>query len=180
MRSERPVRSGGGSTVHNTIKELRGRRGWSQADLAQRLGLSRQAVNALETGRSDPSLQTALRLAWLFDARVEDLFLIDLEEKMTLLDEAWEYQDRAATAFDEVGVMDEMGRQGWELTGFGPMVLHFRRPEKPELREPWRYLRITELLSTRQRERTEQEGWSYCGSWMGALHYFKRRETVPA
>jgi len=167
--------------LQNTIKELRRGRGWSQADLAQRLGLSRQAVNALETGRSDPSLQTALRLAWLFDNHVEDLFLIDLEEKMTLLAEAWEYQDRAATAFDEVGVMDEMGSQGWELTGFGPMVLHFRRPEKPELREPWRYLRITELLSTRQRERTEQDGWTYCGSWMGTLHYFKRRERrAPA
>lgn len=166
--------------MRNTIKQLRGRRGWSQADLAQRLGLSRQAINALETGRSDPSLQTALRLAWLFDAHVEDLFLIDLEEKMTLLEEAWEYQDRAATAIDEVGVMDEMGRQGWELTGFGPMLLHFRRPEKRDLREPWRYLRITEVLSTRQRERTEREGWTYCGSWMGTLHYFKRRETPVA
>lgn len=175
-----PGRWKGARTLHNTVKELRNRRGWSQADLAQRLGLSRQAVNALETGRGDPSLQTALRLAWLFGTRVEDLFLIDLEEKMTLLEEAWEHQDRAATAIDEVGVMDEMGRQGWELTAFGPMVLHFRRPEKRELREPWRYLRITEVLTTRQRERTERDGWTFCGSWMGTLHYFKRRQAATA
>ena len=166
--------------MQNTIKDLRTRRGWSQADLASRLGVSRQTVNAFETGRSEPSLQTALRLAWLFDTAIEDLFLVDLEEKMTFLDEAWEYQDRTATAIDEVGVMDAMGRQGWELTGFGPMVLHFRRPESPELRVPWEYLRLTELLGSRQRQQTEQDGWSYCGSWMGTLHYFKRRADVPA
>ena len=160
--------------MHNTIRDLREGRGWSQAQLASRLGVARQTVNAFETGRSEPSLQTALRLAWLFDTPIESLFHVDLEEKMTFLDESWEYQDRTATAIDEVGVMDEMGRQGWELTGFGPMVLHFRRPENPELRIPWRYLRLAEVLATLQRQQTEREGWTYCGSWMGTLHYFKR------
>jgi len=164
--------------VKNTIKDLRNRRGWSQADLASRLGVSRQTVNAFETGRSEPSLQTALRLGWLFDTAVEALFLVDLEEKMSFLDETWVYRDRTATALDEVGVMDEMGRQGWELTGFGPMVLHFRRPENPGLRFPWRYLRLTEMLGTRQRQQTEQDGWTYCGSWMGTLHYFKRSDPI--
>ncbi len=159
--------------MQNIVRELRARRGWSQADLAARLGVSRQSVNALETGRSDPSLQTALRIAWLFGGAVEEIFAVDLEEKMTLLEEAWEFQDRTATALDEVGVLDEMGRQGWELTGFGPLVLHFRRPEKRELRVPWRYLRVTEVLSTAQRRRVEADGWTYCGSWMGTLHYFK-------
>jgi len=166
--------------MENAIRQRRARRGWSQAELAERLGVTRQTVNAFETGRSDPSLQTALRLAWLFDAPIEEIFLVDLEEKMMLLDEAWEYQDRTATALDEAGVMDEMGRQGWELTGFGPMVLHFRRPERSELRVAWRYLRITEALSNRQRRTAEREGWSYCGSWMGALHYFKRRADSGA
>lgn len=161
--------------MRNVIRQLRSKRGWSQADLAARVGVTRQTVNAFETGRSDPSLQTALRLAWLLDTPIEAMFLVDLEEKMTLLDEAWEYQDRTATAVDEVGVMDEMGRQGWELTGFGPMVLHFRRPEREELRAPWRYLRLAEALSDARRRKAEQDGWSYCGSWMGTLHYFKKR-----
>lgn len=162
--------------MRNRIRELRSSRDWSQQDLATRLGMSRQAVTAIETGKSEPSLSTALRIAWLFDVPVEDVFAVDLEEKMTFLDASWEYQDRLATAFDEVGVLDEMGRQGWEMTGFGPLVLHFRRPEDPALRSPWGYQRIAELGTPRRRAELEQGGWTYCGSWMNAYHYFKRVE----
>lgn len=56
------------------LKVLRAERGWSQAELAERLGVSRQAVNALETSRHDPSLNLAFRIAALFDRRVEDIF----------------------------------------------------------------------------------------------------------
>lgn len=56
------------------LKVLRAERGWSQADLAQRLGVSRQAVNALETSRHDPSLDLAFRTAALFNQRVEEIF----------------------------------------------------------------------------------------------------------
>jgi DNA-binding XRE family transcriptional regulator len=162
--------------VQHRIRELRAERGWSQQELAHRLGMSRQAVTAIETGKSDPSLTTAFRLAWLFERPVEEVFAADVEEKMAFLNASWQYQDRMATAFDEVGVLDEMGREGWEMTGFGPLVLHFRRPEDPNLRMPWAYERVTELGTPRRRAQLEQDGWTYCGSWMNTYHYFKRAE----
>ena len=60
--------------MNNRLRELRGERGWSQADLAERLEVSRQSVNALETGKYDPSLPLAFRIARLFAARIEDIF----------------------------------------------------------------------------------------------------------
>ena len=60
--------------MNNRLRELRAERGWSQADLAERLEVSRQSVNALETGKYDPSLPLAFRIARLFDARIEDIF----------------------------------------------------------------------------------------------------------
>ena len=53
---------------------LRAERDWSQADLADRLDVSRQAVNAIETGKHDPSLPLAFRIARLFASRIEDIF----------------------------------------------------------------------------------------------------------
>lgn len=58
----------------NRLRELRAARGWSQGELAERLGVSRQSVNALETGRYDPSLPLAFRIARLFGTRIEDIF----------------------------------------------------------------------------------------------------------
>jgi putative transcriptional regulator len=60
--------------VKNRLKELRLARGWSQGDLADQLGVSRQSVNALETGKFDPSLPLAFRIARLFELRIEDVF----------------------------------------------------------------------------------------------------------
>ena len=60
--------------MKNRLKVLRAERDWSQADLAQRLEVSRQSVNAIETGRFDPSLPLAFKLAKLFDARIEEIF----------------------------------------------------------------------------------------------------------
>jgi putative transcriptional regulator len=53
---------------------LRAERGWSQAELADRLEVSRQSVNAIETGKYDPSLPLAFRLARLFSMRIEEIF----------------------------------------------------------------------------------------------------------
>ena len=53
---------------------LRAERNWSQLDLAERLGVSRQSVNAIETGKYDPSLPLAFRIARLFDAPIEAIF----------------------------------------------------------------------------------------------------------
>jgi putative transcriptional regulator len=60
--------------VKNRLKVLRAMRDWSQAELGGRLGVSRQAVNAIETGRYDPSLPLAFKLARLFDMRIEEIF----------------------------------------------------------------------------------------------------------
>ncbi|WP_406274146.1 helix-turn-helix transcriptional regulator [Actinacidiphila glaucinigra] len=61
--------------MKNRITGLRGERGWTQAALAQRAGVSRQTINAIETGKFDPSLPLAFRLAKLFGMRIEELFL---------------------------------------------------------------------------------------------------------
>lgn len=60
--------------MKNTLRELRTSRGWSQGDLADALGVSRQSVNALENGKYDPSLPLAFRIARLFDLRIEEIF----------------------------------------------------------------------------------------------------------
>ena len=60
--------------MKNRLRVLRAERAWSQADLADRLGVSRQTVNAIETGKFDPSLPLAFRIARLFDATIETLF----------------------------------------------------------------------------------------------------------
>ena len=60
--------------VKNRLKVLRAERDWSQAELGGRLGVSRQAVNAIETGKYDPSLPLAFKLARLFTLPIEEIF----------------------------------------------------------------------------------------------------------
>jgi putative transcriptional regulator len=60
--------------MKNRLKVLRAERDWSQADLAEQLGVSRQSVNAIETGKYDPSLPLAFRIARLFDSPIEVIF----------------------------------------------------------------------------------------------------------
>jgi putative transcriptional regulator len=60
--------------MDNRLRELRTAKGWSQGDLADALGVSRQSINALETGKFDPSLPLAFRIARLFSKRIEDIF----------------------------------------------------------------------------------------------------------
>ena len=61
--------------MNNRLRELRDARGWSQGELAERLEVSRQTVNALETGKYDPSLPLAFRIARLFGQSIETLFI---------------------------------------------------------------------------------------------------------
>jgi putative transcriptional regulator len=63
--------------MNNRLKVLRAERSWSQADLAEALGVSRQTVNALETGRYDPSLPLAFRIARVFGQPIEAIFSED-------------------------------------------------------------------------------------------------------
>ena len=86
-RLDRAIRGAGGSRdfarvdsgaligpVKNRLKVLRAERDWSQAELALALNVSRQAVNAVETGKHDPSLTLAFRIARLFEMRIEEVF----------------------------------------------------------------------------------------------------------
>ena len=61
--------------MKNRLRVLRAERNWSKADLAEKLEVSRQSVNAIETGRFDPSLPLAFRLARLFDTTIEAIFI---------------------------------------------------------------------------------------------------------
>ena len=63
--------------MKNRLKVLRAERDWSQAELAQRLEVSRQSVNAIETGKFDPSLPLAFKLARLFGRSIEEIFIED-------------------------------------------------------------------------------------------------------
>lgn len=63
--------------MKNRLRVLRAERKWSQQDLAQQLDVSRQSVNAIETGKYDPSLPLAFRIADLFDLPIEQIFLRD-------------------------------------------------------------------------------------------------------
>ena len=60
--------------MKNRLKELRAERGWSQAELAERLDVARQSVNAIETGKYDPSLPLAFKIARLFGRSIEAIF----------------------------------------------------------------------------------------------------------
>ena len=61
----------------NRLRVLRAERAWSQADLAEHLGVSRQTVNAIEVGKYDPSLPLAFKIAKIFGLRIEEIFIDD-------------------------------------------------------------------------------------------------------
>lgn len=67
----------GGRSLKNRLKVLRAERDWSQADLAERLGVSRQSVNAIEKGRYDPSLPLAFTISEVFELPIEAIFSRD-------------------------------------------------------------------------------------------------------
>jgi len=67
--------------MKNRMRDLRMAKEWSQSDLADKLGVSRQTVNAIETERYDPSLPLAFRIARLFERRIEDLFEPESEKR---------------------------------------------------------------------------------------------------
>ncbi|HAN45957.1 MAG TPA: transcriptional regulator, partial [Cyanobacteria bacterium UBA8156] len=71
--------------MKNRLKELRELRRWSQSDLARELGVSRQAVHGLESGKFDPSLNMAFKLASLFNATIEDVLIYETHISMKTL-----------------------------------------------------------------------------------------------
>jgi len=71
--------------VKNRLKELRQQYKWSQAELARELGVSRQAVNGFESGKFDPSLDMAFKIASLFSVEIEDIFIYEARQNMQTL-----------------------------------------------------------------------------------------------
>lgn len=67
--------------MRNILRVLRAERDWSQADLADRLGVSRQTINALETGKYDPSLPLAFKIARLFGRPIEHIFQDEAQDQ---------------------------------------------------------------------------------------------------
>jgi putative transcriptional regulator len=67
--------------MKNRVRELREKQGWSQGELAEKLAVSRQTVNAIETGKYDPSLPLAFKLSRLFGPRIETLFEFEEEAR---------------------------------------------------------------------------------------------------
>ncbi|GAB1471966.1 helix-turn-helix transcriptional regulator [Chloroflexota bacterium] len=65
--------------MKNKLKVLRAERDWSQADLAERLNVSRQTINAIETGKYDPSLPLAFKISELFKLKIEEIFIPEKE-----------------------------------------------------------------------------------------------------
>jgi putative transcriptional regulator len=65
--------------VHSRLRELRAERNWSQAVLGEKLGVSRQTINAIEVGKYDPSLPLAFAIARLFEMHIEEIFDPDLD-----------------------------------------------------------------------------------------------------
>jgi len=86
---------------------------------------------------------------------------------------AWNYTKRTATALDEVGIMEVMGRDSWELIGFGPFYLEFRQPDSSDLAMQWEYHRYTGMNHSKERSERLREGWEPAGQW-GPFLYFKR------
>ncbi|PKO11648.1 MAG: transcriptional regulator [Chloroflexi bacterium HGW-Chloroflexi-10] len=77
--------------MNNRLKVARAERNWSQGDLADRLDVSRQTINAIETGKYDPSLPLAFKIAYLLDCHIEDIFqpdAIELEQIRRQLDKS--------------------------------------------------------------------------------------------
>jgi putative transcriptional regulator len=64
-----------GLDMKNRIRVLRAEKGWSQAELAQKVGVSRNSINAVENGKFDPSLPLAFRIADIFELKIEEVFL---------------------------------------------------------------------------------------------------------
>lgn len=66
----------------NRLAIYRAEHAWSQAEVANQLGVSRQTINAIETGRYDPSLPLAFKIAVLFEKSIEDIFIPDISERV--------------------------------------------------------------------------------------------------
>lgn len=94
-------------------------------------------------------------------------------------DPDWEWRTFRATALDEMDVLRDAGRQGWELVDVGFYALHCRRPRRIEDASQWEYSRRIGLDRRGVLETMSELGWTPCGTWT-PWHYFKRKLNKPA
>ncbi|HLT18749.1 MAG TPA: hypothetical protein VKZ96_04750 [Thermomicrobiales bacterium] len=94
-------------------------------------------------------------------------------------DPEWEWRTFRASAIDEMDVVRDAGRQGWELVDVGFYALHCRRPRKLEDATQWEYSRRISLDRAGVLETMTGLGWTACGVWF-PWHYFKRNLEKPA
>lgn len=88
-------------------------------------------------------------------------------------DQRYEARTFRATAGDELAILADLGRDGWELTGVRDFGLHARRPVDVEARTTWQYERRTAVRRGPVLAEMEADGWAPCGRWL-TFHYFKR------
>lgn len=94
-------------------------------------------------------------------------------------DPRFEARTFRATAVDEMGILADLGADGWELTGVRDFGLHARRPLTTTSRSAWHYARRTAMRRRPVLAEMEADGWTPCGRWL-TYHYFKRPIKMPA
>ena len=125
-RQQAHARRNGRLLMENRLRVLRAERGWSQQDLAERLEVSRQSVNAIETGKYDPSLPLAFRIAELFDLPIEDIFVCALAATLQghLTFKLGDYPMLRTCAFILAGLA--AATLDWSAPGAGPAARRCR------------------------------------------------------
>jgi len=109
------------------------------------------------------------------DEYAERLLLRDERRTDQATDDArWIERTFRATAFGEMRLLEEAGRQGWELTDVGSYALYCRRPRDTEAADRWEYSRRVSVDRRTILEDMTELGWEPCGVWL-PFHYFKRR-----
>lgn len=104
--------------------------------------------------------------------------LLTVDEPDDDAGERYEARTFRATAGDELDILAELGRDGWELTGVRDFGLHARRPDATQSRRTWRYARRTAIRREPVLAQMQAQGWTACGRWL-TFHYFKRTDTDP-
>jgi hypothetical protein len=105
--------------------------------------------------------------------------LVAADEPESDPEHSYEARTFRATATDEVEILTNLGRDGWELTGVRDFGLHARRPVEPTTRTMWEYARRTAVRCGPVLDAMEAAGWKPCGRWL-TFHYFKRPEDASA
>jgi len=141
-------------------------------------GLDPEHATAIVGEVSDHLAQSGERPVEAFgDADAYAAALLAADDPQAADENEYERRTFRATATDEVQILDELGRDGWELTGVRDFGLHARRPVEPGRRTTWEHRRRSALRAGPLREQMAAEHFTPSGRWL-TFHYFKR--AAPA